>query len=98
MNKRDNVYARYEDQNVKTVLVYANESNELFYDVEFKNPVLNDELSDLFLKGMAVVSDAVTYKPIACATSDGGEKVGVICYNGTSAIPFTATEPVEEEN
>lgn len=94
MNKRENVYASYEDQNVKTVVVYANDSSVLFYDAEFKNPVLTSELLDLYLKGMVIVvneEDVKSYvKVIIC--NEGK----VTTVSGDGLTDFTATEPVEE--
>lgn len=90
MIKRDNVYAKADETYVKTLLVYANESNVLFYDEALQNPVTTDVVEELFLKGVTVVSGGTYLKAVAFNTT------GVICYDGTAAETFTATAPVEE--
>lgn len=92
MVKRDNVYAHADEQFVKTLIVHANESNELFYDEALENPVTTDELQDLFLKGLTVVEGTGYFK----AVSYDSETNAVTCYNGTEAVIFTATEAATE--
>lgn len=90
MIKKDNVFARADEKFVKTLLVYANESNVLFYDAESVNAVLTTEVQDLFLKDITVVDGENYLKPVAFT------EAGVVCYDGSAAVTFTATKPVEE--
>lgn len=87
MIKRDNVYAQAEEKFVKTLMVYADSSNVLFYDAELKNAVSTVDLKDLFLKGLTVVTDDACLKAVAYT------EAGITCYDGTAAVEFTATEP-----
>lgn len=87
MLKRDNVYAQAEEKYVKTLLVYADDSNVLFYDEAHENAVLTTELKDLFLKGLTVVDGDTCLKAVAYT------EAGISCYDGAAAVDFTATEP-----
>lgn len=87
MNKRENVYARVDEKFVKTVVVYANSSKVLFFDAEFKNPVLTTELQDLFLKGITISVDSALHMPVSYTSA------GVVLADSTT---YTATAPVEE--
>lgn len=82
---RENIYARAEEKYVKTVLVYADDSNVLFYDEAKTEEVKTADAQDLFLKGLTVVADDVYMRAVAFGAS------GVICYDGTDAQTFTTT-------
>ena len=88
--KKDNVYAHVDEKFVKTVLVYANGSNVLFYDEAFENAVSTEDLADLFLKGITVVTADAYLAALAYSEE------GVTCYDGSSALVFTATAPEAE--
>lgn len=77
------VYANENEKFVKTVLVHANASNELFHDEATKNPVLEAELKDLFLKGMVIVQNSKFYNPVHL---DG---TSIVSYDGSAAVTFT---------
>lgn len=89
MVKRHNVYEHANDLHVRNVIVYANESNVLFYDEAFdeKAAVMTTEVEDLFLKGVVVATKTGYVKPVAIA--DGK----LVTHD---AKEFTATAPVEE--
>lgn len=90
MIKKENVFARADEKFVKTLVLHANESNVMFYEAEFVNAVLTTEVQDLFMKGITVVNGENYFKPVAFTAA------GVVCHDGSAAVTFTATEPVEE--
>lgn len=88
--KQNNVYANADEKFVKRVLVHANDSNNLFYDdAATAEPVKADDLKDLFIKGMTVVtSDGAMYNPVYF---DG--LTDVVCLSDeATAVTFTAEE------
>lgn len=83
MIHENKVYANECEKFVKTLLVHANESKELFYDEAFAKPVLAADLKELFLKGMTVVSGGKFLAPVCF---DGS---AVKCHDGEAALSFT---------
>lgn len=83
---KENVYAKYDEKNVKTTLLYANSSKALFYDKEAKHEkVMKTDLQDLFLNGVTVFMTDTYYTPVCLKTT------GLIASDGTStAVTFTA--------
>lgn len=63
------IYNDAKDKNVATVVVYADSSNDLFYDPEFTNAVPNADGLDLFLKGVVVFKENAYYKAISCSST-----------------------------
>lgn len=70
---KDRVFQDAEDKNVATILVYANESKELFYDAEFTEAkaVPAEDCLNLFFKGVVALYDGNYYSAKKC--SDAGE-------------------------
>lgn len=64
MRRRTNVYADGHEKNVKTVMLHADGTNKLFYDEANLVPVMEDELEDLFLKGMTIKTTTGYIKPV----------------------------------
>lgn len=60
MNKK-RIYDDAKDKNVAAVVVYLNDSNELFYDEEFKVAVPEADMFDLFCKGVLAAKADVYY-------------------------------------
>lgn len=87
MQKKENIYARVDEKNVKTVMLYANSSKALFYDAEAKtDKVKAAELQNLFVKGCVISQSGKLYKPV-CFTS-----AGLIVCDGTSTfLTFTGS-------
>ena len=87
MTKKEQIYARVDEQNVKTLVLYANTSGALYYDeAANKDKVLKADLTDLFLKGITVVKAGIYYKPVCLKST------GLVASDGTStAVTFTAS-------
>ena len=85
MPKKENIYARVDEKNVKTVMLYANSSKALFYDAEAKtDKVKTEDLQNLFVKGCVISQSGKLYKPV-CFTN-----AGLIACDGTSTfLTFT---------
>lgn len=83
MTKRENIYGKADEKYVKTVILYANSTDELFYDAAAKdNKVLAVDLEDLFLKGVTVKKENAYYKGICLKTNN------IIGHDGTAAKTF----------
>lgn len=81
--KKDNVYAKSDEKFVKTVILYADGSDKLFYDAAAKvDKVATADLKDLFLKGVTIMKDSVYYSGICLKTNT------IIGYDGTTAKTF----------
>lgn len=85
------IYIDAKDKNVALDLVYGEASESaLTHDEEGVNPVYTDELKDMYLKGMVVLTGESEYmKPVSYSESAG---VGtVVCVTGTgSTATFSA--------
>ena len=70
----------FNDANDKyaTVVLYVNNSNELFYDAAFTEEVPAKDLFHLFIAGVVAKKGDVYYKPVSCT------EAGVISF-GLSA-------------
>ena len=55
------VFQDAKDKYVAANVVYANGSNELFYDEEFTDSVSADDLKDLFYKNVVAVKNGTAY-------------------------------------
>lgn len=55
------VFQDAKDKYVAANVVYANSSNELFYDEEFTDAVSADDLKDLFYKNVVAVKNGTSY-------------------------------------
>lgn len=87
MIRKNTVNANYEEKYVKTVILYADSSDKLFYDKTAKvDKVTKEDLKELFMKGVTIIKNDVYYKPICLKTE------GVIGYDGASAVTFTIPE------
>lgn len=87
--KKDFEYRKYEGK-FGTVKVYANDSNELYFDAEKEElPISEADFLEILCNGV-VVTDDVTYKPIAVTSS------GLIAAAAADAV-VTFTAPAESE-
>ena len=87
--KKEFEYRKYEGK-FGTVKVFADASNELYFDAEkTAHPVVEGDLLEILCNGV-VVTDEVTYKPVAI-TSDG--LIGVAAADKIET--FTAPEESE---
>ncbi len=61
----------YNDANDKyaTVILYANNSNELFYDEAFTEAVPAADMFHLFVAGVVALKGDVYYKPVSCSAA-----------------------------
>lgn len=91
MSKRENIYAHADEKFVKTTMLYANGSKELFYDeATTAEKVKKADLTRLFLAGVTIVLSGVYYKPVCL------KEAGLIAYDGTTtALTFTAEADAE---
>lgn len=83
MFKKEYVYGHADEKYVRTLKVYADGSNKLFYDAEFKNAVLDTTIEHEFLAGLTIVVDGKQLVPLCY--SEGT----VTCHNGESTVTFT---------
>lgn len=94
MLKKDNVYARSDEKYTKTTLLYADSSKVLFYDAAAKtDKVLNEDLPNLFLKGVTIVDGGNYYKPASYSSA------GIVVNSGTSTVTgatYTGSEADED--
>lgn len=70
----DRIYNDAEDKNVATIIVYANETGNLFYDKTFTKEVPTTDMVNLFLKGVVAEKDGTYYTAVSCT------KNGVISF------------------
>lgn len=84
MNK-EIIYAKADEKFVKAVVLYADASKALFYDKEAKtDKVSKADLQELFTTGVVIVMNKEFYAPICLKST------GLISYDGTQAVTFTA--------
>lgn len=65
--KKTFIYDDAKDKNVAVTVVYANETNELFYDAECTVEVPAEDGLDLFVKGVVALKSDEYYKPVSCS-------------------------------
>ena len=84
--KKEFEYRKYEGK-FGTVKVFADESNELYYDSEKEDhPVLEADLLEILCNGV-IVAGEVTYKPVAITA---GGLIGI--SSADAVVTFTAPE------
>lgn len=80
---KNGVYETADEKNVKTVMLYADASDKLFYDVAAKvDKVSQEDLLDLFILGVTIVKSDVYYRPVAFKTN------AIVGHDGTAAVNF----------
>lgn len=85
--KKHNVYARVDEKFVKAVILYADSSKKLYYNVEATDKVANADLLNLFLGGIVIFMSDKYYTPVFYSSA------GLVANDGTStALTFTAAE------
>ena len=77
------------------VVVYGHSDNKLYADAAHRVPILNDEVVNLFNKGLLIIKDTdTTYKPVAMKKNSNVYDVTVL--NGATATAafkvFKSTE------
>lgn len=79
------IYRDAADMNVAVRVIYANESDELFYDANCTegNEVADTDLFNLFVKGVVCVKDGTYFKAVS--------------YNEDTGISFGFPEAEEED-
>lgn len=68
------IYDDAKDKNVATVVIYADDSDDLYYDATTQTEdtaVPDTALFDLFIKGVVCVKDDVYYKALSYDESTG---------------------------
>lgn len=64
--KTTQVFNDAADKNVAKNVVYANPSNTIFYDKEFKNEVPAEDCLNLFMKGVVALKAGTYYAAVSC--------------------------------
>ena len=91
-NKHANViYADSAEKLAKAVVLYADvdNSNLLCWDADFEFPVMPDELTDLFVKGLVLIkgNSSSIVKPVSVTPAAAGEApFTTVVYNSTNYI------------
>lgn len=70
MRKEKTLFQDARDKNVATRVVYADASNDLFYDEDCSVAVPVDDGLNLFIKGVVAFKDGVYYTAKSC--TEGG--------------------------
>lgn len=65
------IFAKSEEKYLKTVIVYVDSDDALYYDSEFKEEVKEDDLFNLFLKGVVACADDTYYKAVSYNADTG---------------------------
>lgn len=86
------IYQDAKDKNVATILVYSDGTN-VFYDEAKAKKVSFNDLSEFFVKGMLVKSDAGLFTPIAFKTESTVNKV--VIHDGDSKTELSSDTKVE---
>lgn len=68
------IYQQAKDKNVATILVYS-DGTHVFYDAKKAKKVSFNDLSEFFVKGMLIKTDAGLFTPIAFKTDSTVNKV-----------------------
>jgi len=89
------IFIDAEEKYLAGVIVYGHTDNKLYADATHKVPMVNDEVVNLFNKGLLIIKDAdTTYKPIAIKKNLNVYDVTVV--NGTASTAtfkvFKSTE------
>lgn len=80
----EKIFIDAEEKYLAGVVVYGHTDNKLYADAAHKVPVLNEDVVNLYDKGLLVIKDAdTTYKPVALKKNSNVYDITVV--NGTSA-------------
>lgn len=66
MRKEKTLFQDARDKNVAVRVIYADSSNDLFYDEAFEKAVPNEDGLNLFVKGVVAFKDGVYYAAKSC--------------------------------
>lgn len=91
----EKIFIDAEEKYLGGVVVYGHSDNKLYADATHKVPMVNDEVVNLFNKGLLIIKDAdTTYKPVAMKKNLNVYDVTVL--NGATATAtfkvFKSTE------
>lgn len=86
------IYQDAKDKNVAAIVVYADGTN-VFYDQGKAKKVSFEDLSDYFVKGMLVKTDAGLFAPIAFKTDSSVNKV--VIHDGDTKTELSSDSKVE---
>lgn len=80
----EKIFIDAEEKYLAGVVVYGHTDNKLYADAAHKVPVLNEDVVNLYDKGLLVIKDAdTTYKPVALKKNLNVYDVTVV--NGATA-------------
>lgn len=85
MAKRETINATYDEKFVKTVVLFADSSKNLYYDTNCQEAVAKADLNDLFLTGVVVFVGHSFFAPV-CLDAETGS---LVAHDGTQAVTFT---------
>jgi len=91
----EKIFIDAEEKYLGGVVVYGHSDNKLYADAAHRVPILNDEVVNLFNKGLLIIKDTdTTYKPVAMKKNSNVYDVTVL--NGATATAafkvFKSTE------
>lgn len=91
----EKIFIDAEEKYLGGVVVYGHSDNKLYADAAHRVPILNDEVVNLFNKGLLIIKDTdTTYKPVAMKKNSTVYDVTVL--NGATATAafkvFKSTE------
>lgn len=85
----DRVFHHDDSMYVVGTKVYTKADGVAYSDSECKNSINAETLEQLFLEGMIVVADGVSYKPISCKVAS---KVATVTYVTTDSSTTTTAK------
>lgn len=81
--KVEKIYGDAADKYVAATVLYG-KTGLVYFDKEGKNKVSKEELADFFVKGVVVVYENLTYKPICLSTTGANATISIITYSGSA--------------
>lgn len=88
------IYDDAVDKNVAATVLYAN-GGAVYFEGTFENQVSKAVLENLFVKGLVIVHEGKTYRPICVATQGNKAKVSIV-VGADSVVELASAEEVAE--
>lgn len=82
--KVEKIYNDAVDKNVAATVLYGN-AGFVYFEEAHTNKVGKEELENFFAKGVVVVYNGKTYKPVSLTVAEANATVSIITYSGSSA-------------
>ena len=96
--KMDKIYNQAKDVNVRGTYVYVKTATpadtNAYADDEYTRVFSEQELKDIFLKGMVIVDEGIFYKPASLAIAEGAATVSYAKEVSTVVTIFTVNSLV----